>query len=289
MVLIGSTTIATNGSWNIAFIFSVLGTLKTIFRPGSFGWASVWKHQFPRANIRNQGESDTNQWHSRGDQPKSSMSTRFKYSSYLFGRLNVGSHVLVTLRLSIHPGLCSFHWQGKGVHHHHDISVHLKLKLNWREEKNKQTFPNSSPMISRLPPDLACITIFSRAKAEILMSYKCKLQGNLVNGESHLKEVRVLFPWLCCQKALLLLSVVFVNLISSAHLQREGHTPNRCCHWQSFFTSMMLLDISQVFWAMVTWLAPAAAISAAYSVFGLFSESANLDGYSESPIPHSHM
>ena len=138
MVLIGSTTIATNGSWNIAFIFSVLGTWKTIFRPGSFGWASVWKHQFPRANIRNQGESDTNQWHSRGDQPKSSMSTRFKYSSYLFGRLNVGSHVLVTLRLSIHPCLCSFHWQGKGVHHHHDISVHLKLKFYWREEK-KQT------------------------------------------------------------------------------------------------------------------------------------------------------
>ena len=39
----------------------------------------------------------------------------------------------------------------------------------------------------------------------------------------HLEEVWILFPWLGCQEALLLLSVILVDLVSSAHLQKVRH------------------------------------------------------------------
>ena len=105
-------------------------------------------------------------------------------NSYLFCRLNVCGHVLVALRLRIHSSLCALHRKGKRVHHHHDIGIHLNklmfdvspmtIDVLLLQLCCSPTFPNSSPMISRLPPDLACITIFSSAKAEILISWRGK-------------------------------------------------------------------------------------------------------------------
>ena len=123
------------------------------------------------------------------------------YNSYLFCRLNVCGHVLVALRLRVHSSLCALHRKGKRVHHHHDIGIHLnKLMFDgWCSPVAimlyTPTFPNSSPMISRLPPDLACITIFSSAKAEILISWRGKSKPRYWQPPVHLEEVGIFIPW----------------------------------------------------------------------------------------------
>lgn len=41
--------------------------------------------------------------------------------THFLGRLNVGRHVLVSLRLRVHPCLGALDRQRKGVHHHHCV------------------------------------------------------------------------------------------------------------------------------------------------------------------------
>ena len=49
--------------------------------------------------------------------------------AHLLGGLDVGSHVLVALGLSIDPGLGPLHWQREAVHHDHHVGVHLGINI----------------------------------------------------------------------------------------------------------------------------------------------------------------
>ena len=78
------------------------------------------------------------------------------------------------------------------------------------------TFPNSSPMISRLPPDLACITIFSSAKAEILISWRGSSTLERLSTASSPWRSGDLYPMVWQQVGF----VAAVCRICRSHLQR---------------------------------------------------------------------
>ena len=78
------------------------------------------------------------------------------------------------------------------------------------------TFPKSSPMISRLPPDLACITIFSSAKAEILISWRGKVNTEKLTTTSSPWRSGDLYPMVWQQVGF----VAAVCRTCRSHLQR---------------------------------------------------------------------